>query len=181
MNIRSLAISIAAGASLVAGQASAQECISQAQISNLAIYAVPLLVDGVQGKCVGQLPSDGFLATSGAEFTAPYTHLQDSVWPEAREGFMYFAANGGKQDEGMQGEGLANAQLLRSLPDEALRPLFDAIITQKVGESVKLGDCHKVERALELMAPLPPENTGELIALLVSAVGKQEPKVCESE
>ena len=176
MRIRSLAISIAASASLVAGQASAQDCISQAQISNLAIYAVPLLVDGVQGKCLGQLPSNGFLATSGAEFTAPYTSLQDSVWPQAREGFMYFAANGEDQDEGM-----ADDEFLGSLPDEALRPLFDLIITEKVGESIKLGDCRKVERALELMAPLPPENTGGLIALLVSAVGKEDPKVCENE
>lgn len=176
MSIPSLAISIAASASLMAGQASAQDCISQSQISSLAIYAVPLLVDGVQGKCAGQLPSNGFLATSGAEFTAPYTRLQDSAWPEAREGFMYFAANGGGQDQTM-----ADEEFLGGLPDEALRLLFDLIITEKVGESVKPGDCRKVERALELMAPLPPENTGGLIALLLSEVGKEDPKVCESE
>lgn len=172
MKLRPLAIALAASASLVGNQAAAQDCISEAEISGLAIYAIPLVVDGVQGKCEGQLSASGFLATSGADFSAPYLLKQDEVWPAARSGFMHFA----KKGDDAEGD-----DLLNGLPDEALRPLFDLIIVQKVGESVAIKDCSKVERALELIAPLPPENTGGLVAMLGSLVGKEDPKVCESE
>ena len=175
MTFRSLTLALATSAALISSQASAQACISEAQIESMSIYAVPLIVEGVGAKCERQLAGEGFLARSGTDFSAPYLALQDAAWPDAKAGFLIFAS----KEPQVEGD-TTDADLLRILPDEALRPLFDVIITQKISEGVKPKDCGRIERVLELLAPLPPENTGGLVALLFEIVGAKDPEICEA-
>lgn len=173
MKRRSLSIALAASFSMLASQAHAQQCIAEKQVESLAIYALPAIVKGVQTECVNELSDDGFLAQSGEAFVQPYLAMQDSVWPDAKAGFLLFAAKG-EEDQAED-----EMDLLASLPDEAVRPLLDLILTEKVGEEIKLSDCGRIERAVELVAPLPPENTGGLIALIAGLAGVDDPRICE--
>lgn len=68
--------------------------------------------------------------------------------------------------------------MFQTLPPETVRPLFDAVIEQKVAEEIKVGDCAKIERGVELLSPLPPENVGGLITFLLDVAKVDNPKVC---
>ena len=152
----------------------AQECIEQDDLSDTLIYAMPLMVDAVSTKCNGSLSPTGFLATNGDSFVAPYAALQENSWTGAFRVLQQFAGAGSKDKAGSD----EMAQMLGALPPEALRPFVDAIVVQKLGEEIKTKDCSKIERGMELLAPLPPENAGGLVAFLFDLAKVDRPSVC---
>ena len=140
---------LAAVAALVPAQAQAQAqaakaCLTEREVAQMAIYAVPSVVEGVRGKCAARLSSSGFLATKGDAFAAKYAALQNETWPVAKAGILKFV--------GTPRAGAVKANdpiaMFASLPDDAVRPLVDAMIAQKIGESIKLDHCANVERAM---------------------------------
>ncbi|MGN6499800.1 MAG: hypothetical protein ACTHKM_06605 [Tsuneonella sp.] len=170
---------LAATAALSAAQTAAAAtpapaCISEKEIAQLAIYSVPAMVEGVRAKCGPSLSSKGFLATRGAAFAASYAVLQGETWPSARSAITKFAA--GKADA----KDAQNFKLIAGLPDDAVRPLVDALIAQKVGESIKLGDCGKVERGIQLVSPLSPRDSGALLGFVFTLVKPDDATVCRS-
>jgi hypothetical protein len=64
------------------------------------------------------------------------------------------------------------AQLFATLPDDSLQPLADAALSGIVSAKIKPESCPVIDRALSLLAPLPAENTAELIALAVGLGAK---------
>lgn len=154
----------------------AQSCVEQADVADATVYAMPLLYKAYTTKCQDELRSDGFIATRGDRFVAPYIAQQNSRWPGAARLLGQFAA-GDKNENSKSSE----ADLFASLPEDALRPFVDAIVTLKVGEEIKLKDCGKIERTVELLSPLPPENVGGFLALLLEFADVKNPKLCTSD
>ena len=151
-------------------QASAEACVQEADLADAVVYAVPILTKAVRGKCSTTLSSSGFMAIQGDAFTAPYTARQGAAWPGALRMLSQFAAEGKDGEEMMQ--------MFGSLPAETVRPLFDAIIEQKVAEEIKLDDCTRIERGVELLSPLPPENVSGLVTFLLGIAKIDNPKLC---
>ncbi|WP_374405742.1 hypothetical protein [Pelagerythrobacter sp.] len=149
------------------------DCVNQADVEQAAIYAMPSLYAGFTARCAASLPTDGFIATRGEAFIAPYRQRQSAAWPGAKALLDTFASSGKASSE--IGE---ISSLLGTMPDEALRPFVDALVQQKLAEDIKLQDCGKVERAIELLSPLPPENTGGLVAMLLDFAGVKNPPLC---
>ncbi|OZA92956.1 MAG: hypothetical protein B7X57_06585, partial [Erythrobacter sp. 34-65-8] len=121
-------------------QAGAQACIAQADVSDAVVYAMPILTKAVQTKCEGTLSSSGFMARKGTAFVAPYLKQQPAAWPGALRMLSQFA--------GTDKDGAEMMAMFGSLPAETVRPLFDAIIEQKVAEEIKVADCGKIERGV---------------------------------
>jgi hypothetical protein len=69
----------------------APPCLTEHEVANMAVYAVPALVKGVRAKCTGRLSASGFLATRGDSLAAKYAALQGETWPVARSGLLKFA------------------------------------------------------------------------------------------
>ncbi|MXO90281.1 hypothetical protein [Pontixanthobacter aquaemixtae] len=150
----------------------AQDCVDQEALSDATIYAMPLLYTAFSTKCGSELSETGFLATEGEAFIAPYQALQDDKWSGA---FVLLQQFG----KGRKGKG--NDEMLKlfsSLPEEAMRPFVDAIIQQKVAEEIKVKDCGKIERGVEALAPLPPENMGSLLSFIMDMSGVKNPSLC---
>ena len=95
-----LAVLAAAAMALkpVAAQAQ-QACITEDEVSAIAIYSVPSLLQGMRLKCAGELASTGFLARRGDELAARYTRLQPAVWPRAKAGLLKYGASWSKGRE----------------------------------------------------------------------------------
>jgi hypothetical protein len=172
---RSILASLGAVAlALQPGAASAQQagqCVTEQEVSAIAIYSVPSLVEAVRQRCHGALSASGYLARRGDALTARYAALQPAVWPRARSGlFKLFAgqANGG-------GDGLAT---ISTLPDDAVRPLVDALIVQETSPKIAVKNCSRIERVIEVMAPIDPEIAGTLIGLLVGFADSESLPVC---
>ena len=171
-----LATAGAAGLALQSGLACAQQprsCLTEQEVSAIAIYSVPSLVQAVRQRCAGELTSSGYISRRGDTLTARYAVLQPAVWPSAKSGlFKLFA--------GKTGDGAGSLDSIATLPDEAVRPLVDALIVQETAPKIALKNCTRLERVIEVMAPIDPEVAGTLIGLLVGFADPEQMPVCQA-
>lgn len=70
---------------------------------------------------------------------------------------------------------------LASLPDEAVRPLVEAMLVQKLTGDIQPDECPRIERGLEIVDELPPETVGELIGYVMGLVKPKNPEICPNE
>ena len=163
--------------------ARAQSCVEQQDVECHeahqhhrldVIYSMPLLASAVDQRCAGTLAPGGFMATQGDEFVAPYLAIREQHWPGTVRLLQSFSSKGKKSDK----NGFDAAKMFETLPPDALQPFVDAIIVQMVQEQIKPESCSKIERGVELLAPLPPENVGGLLAFIVDMAGVKDPEIC---
>jgi hypothetical protein len=149
----------------------ARPCVTEQEVSAIAIYSVPSLVQAVRLRCGSELASSGYLARRGDALSARYVALQPGVWPSARSGlFKLFAA---KASEGRDG-----LDTIATLPDAAVRPLVDALIVQEAAPRITVRNCTRIERVIEVVAPIDPEVAGTLLGLLVGFADSDKLPVC---
>lgn len=157
-----------------AQHAAAKACLTEREVAHMAIYAVPAVVEGVRGKCGAKLSKSGFLATKGTTFAAKYAALQSETWPVAKSGILKFV--------GAPKAGAAKANdpfaMFAALPDNSVRPLVDAMIAQKIGETVKPEQCVNVERGMQLASVMNPRDSGAMVAFVMAMVKPKNPVIC---
>ncbi len=176
--------SLAAALVLVAlpAQASAQAaakaapCLSEADIRALATFAMPSAIDGLIKNCTAHVGTASFMSRDGAALVAGYAANKDAAWPLARKAFFRL---GGDKDKD-------TAEMMAKLPDSALQPFVEGMIGGMVGAKLKPQQCRLADKMMRLLAPLPPENTVELLGTVVElATADEKPKpggfsVCKS-
>ena len=174
--MKHLAPSLLAGLALVSAQgAQAQQaCIEPADLDDTIRYAIPILYDATMTTCADQYAPDGFMMRDGEAFADSFRALQSEAWPGTVRVIQTFAAG----DE--EGDDLI-ASMLTAMPEDTLRPFVDTLVTQMVSEEIKPDTCGKIERALELIAPLPPENVSGLVTFIVEQVRPDDPQLCGIE
>lgn len=147
--------------------APAKPCVSEQEVSALLIYAAPSLIQGVSLRCEKNLAANGYLATQGGALAGRFSEKQAQVWPAAKKALLKLVD---KPDQ---------ANLVRQLPDEVVRPLFGPVVSQMIVRDVKPSDCGRIERGLKLLSPLPVDSIGEISGFLLGlAPAGKGPKVC---
>jgi len=165
-----LAVLAAAAMALQPAAAQAQQpCITQDEVSAIAIYSVPSLLQGMRLKCDGKLASSGFLARRGDALSARYTKLQPTIWPRAKSGLLKYGATRAKE---------LDMSAAASLPDEAVRPLVDAMIVQEASARIATGQCGRIEQAMEAAAMLDPEVAGSILGLSAGLLAPDDAAIC---
>lgn len=170
---------VAAGAAFVAlmqphAVAAQQACIDDAEMSAMAIYAMPGLVQSAQMRCGSHLSSNGFLSQGANGFASRYASMRPTVWPRARAGIVKYLGDRAQQ----------NAQhlaMIANLPDETVQPLLDALIVQEFSALIDPADCRTVERMIEALAPIEPQAAGTLIGLIANFLTEGDRLVCTLE
>lgn len=140
----------------------ADGCLSEAELGGLVGYALPSVINGTMKACMPHLSPSGFFATRGTAFAGQYVALKDSNWPVAKNAFLKL---GGTKDASLN-------STLKALPDSALQPFVEAMVSEMVGGEIKPGQCTAIERGVRILAPLPAENTAELITFIVMIADK---------
>lgn len=154
--------------------ASAQPaCITEDEVSAVAIYSVPSIIQAVRLKCGSQLSSSGYLARSGDALSRRYAALQPRVWPRAKAGMLKLLAS---QSSGSQAR--QTTQMLSTLPDDAVRPLVDALIVQEVSGKIATRQCTRVEWVIEAIAPIDPEVAGKVIGTVGGLIDPDQVPIC---
>jgi len=171
MQPKRLSVTLIALAALAQAQAAtAAECVTEREVSSLAIYALPSIINGVEPICAPHLASDGYLAQNGPDLTDRYARLGDANWPLAKSAMLKFI---GEKDAGFEA--------IASLPDDAVRPLVEAVLVQKIAGDIKPQNCPKIERGFELIDKLPPETVGEVIGFVMGLVKPKNPEICPEQ
>lgn len=150
------------------GIASAAEpiCLTKREATSLIAYALPQAINGTAKRCAATLPADSFLRAHGAELAARYGTQKDRYWPQAKPALL--KALGGNSD---------TARLTANLPDENLRQMADVFVEGLVSQRIALKSCDKLDVAIDLLSPLPPENAAGLIALSIEVASTANPRI----
>jgi hypothetical protein len=168
------ALAFAALASATAAQAQQTACIPPADMTDAIIYAMPIAYDAAQTACANRFAADGFMAREGDAWVATYRDGQGKAWPGALRVLKTFMDN----DAATKGTGGDDmSAIISALPDDALRPFVDAMVGQMIDKEIKPDSCGTIERAVELLSPLPGENIGGLVAFVLELddKGKKSP------
>lgn len=149
-------------------QAADPVCLTPREVTALSTYALPSAIGGVTRNCAASLPADAWLPRNGAALAQRYGEGKARAWPDAKAAFLKMSAATNPEA----------TLLFTSLPDDSLQPLADAALSGIVAGKIKPESCPAIDRALSLLAPLPAENTAELIALAVGIGAKAgEPRL----
>ncbi|MEW9855567.1 hypothetical protein [Novosphingobium sp. M1R2S20] len=138
----------------------AQPCLTAAEASSLTAYALPSAITGTAKRCVPNLGTNAFLPTGGAELAARYAVRKHQNWPAAKAAFLKMGA----KDE--------SSAFLANMPDPSLQQMLDALIEGMVAQQIPLDRCAEIDRVVGLLAPLPAQNTAELLAVMFGLAGK---------
>ncbi len=159
--MRNVATICAAALALVStGAQAAQPCLTPAKASSLFGYALPSAINGTVKRCTPSLGATAFLRTGGAKLASRYAAGKSQNWPAAKAAFLKI---GGK-DEG--------SALLARLPDASLQQMLDTIIEGMVAQEIPVDRCPTIDRIVGLLAPLPAQNTAELIGVILGLTSK---------
>ncbi len=169
------ALAFAALVSAQAAHAQQQGCVAATDLGDAAVYALPIAFDAARNACANRLSRDGFMATGGEAFIANFRAQQNDAWPGAFRLLKNFA---GKDNPAGERSGLDIASLLTGIPEDALRPFVDGMVGQMIATEIKGDSCSRIERGLELIAPLPTENVGGLFAFIAELTDLKNPSIC---
>lgn len=169
--MRPVVLAVATALLIVPSMARASDpvCLTPSELSQLAAYSLPSAIKGTSQRCVPQLGANSFLGREGEALASRYATQKARSWPGAKTAFMK-----------LNGTKAAAQNPFSSLPDSSLQQIVDAVMEGMVSQKIAVSDCESIDTVLELLAPLPPENTAELIALVIGlspkarAAGKPE-------
>jgi hypothetical protein len=149
-------------------QAAEPPCLTPKEATAVAAYAMPSVISGTVQRCAPVLGKDSWLARSGSGLAGRYAERKAAVWPEAKAAILKVA--GGSGDPMMD--------MVRSMPDDSLRPFADSLVVAGIAEKLPANRCAPINRFLSLIAPLPPESTAELVALTLGVLSRSDkPKI----
>ncbi len=134
------------------------------EVSSAVRYAMPLALQGVYSTCGAALPAQGYLRSNRADLTTRFAQASEGQWSGARSVIMQF----------MDREGGNDVSFMRDMPDDALKPFVDAMVTQLVAKEIKPAQCTDIERIMEQLDPLPAENLANLMGVVIDLALKDD-------
>ncbi len=121
-----------------------------------ARYALPLAFDGYVTRCSAELDPSGYVASNTDNLSAKFSDGAGESWPAAKVLMMNIA----REEAGEM------TAIFDMLDDESLRPFVDGMIQGIVAQEMKVEECGTVERALEILDPMPADNVAALAGFL---------------
>jgi len=134
-------------------------CLTRAEVTDLTLFLLPALLDGAAEQCRASLPAGAYLLTGGHA-------LSQRLMADASHGPGAIGAIRKIAGDGLPPE----------LSPDTLRGLARDMLGKAMLSDVKPADCAAINEAAELLAPLPPQNIGGLIAIGISIAGRKTGK-----
>ncbi len=148
-------IGIAASVALTmfAAPASAQtDDVNPEEVEAAVRYALPYAFDGYLTKCAAGLDADGYSFSNAEQLRAKFSDGSDAYWPDAKAFLLEMASS---EADGM-------GSVLGMLGDDELKPFVNGVVAALTAEELKVESCSVIERALEIIDPLPADNVAAL-------------------
>lgn len=140
-------------------------CLTTSEFASLAGYTLPSIIKGTSQRCASTLGPNAFLRTNGQELANRYATHKAANWPEAKAAFLKLSSNSSSN---------AN-EIFSDMQDESLRPIVDAMLEGMISQQIPLDRCATIDKIVNLLSPLPAENTAELVALAVELSSNSKP------
>lgn len=131
--------------------------LNETEVNAVALYSMPHAFRALQTRCAPQLPASAYIRSQGDALGTRLDRSARGRFPAARAAMTRLLAEGNPQ----------MATLIGQIPEDNVEPLVRELIAGKVQSEVKLEDCARLNRVLELLDPLPPENLASLLGVIV--------------
>jgi hypothetical protein len=167
------ALALAALALPSAAQAAtAANCMTKPELRGMVAYMLPFVVDSMVEKCKTTLPAGSFVANQAPALSKELAKGQPEAWPMAKRAFLKFGGETTKESTAM----------MEAMPESAMRPLVESILTQEFGGMIKTKDCKDIDAIMGTLTPLPASGFVDLFTevLVIGARGDKEMSICES-
>lgn len=150
----------AAAVSLLAGQAhaAARECVSGEEVQALALVLMPHALTAVAETCAPVLPQSALLNQPDAPLFARYQAQSETNMALAQSAFLKIAG----KDKAIEKMGEAGLDMMTEM------------LVPQLTKAIALKDCGAINRMIELLEPLPPENMAGAIATILQIVARDE-------
>jgi hypothetical protein len=160
---------LAAAVALAAApaQAAGQGCLTQAQVEDMTLFFMPSLLDALAAKCGPSLPASAYILNGGKTLSQRLLTETAPRWAGASSALRT----------------MAGQDVPAGLSQETARGLIRDMATGELLAKLKPDECARLDEALNLLSPLPPENLAGLIYMLMEVgIGKKpsktDPKLC---
>lgn len=149
-------------------QPAPRPCVTQAQIENLTLFALPPLLEALATKCAPSLPADAYLLNGGRALSRDLEAGSDGRWAQASSAMTVVA--GDKMPAGLSGR--------------TARSMIQDVAVAELFAKIKPEECVQVDRVANLLSPLPPANLAGLVAA-AAEMGlkgdKKGPVICPAQ
>jgi hypothetical protein len=142
----------------------AARCIKPQEMEGLIAYFLPNVINEVSTNCGAHLPADSYIRAKLPLLAGQLTETKAAAWPVAKAAFLKMA---NPQD----------AKAMAGLPDEALRPMVDQVMAQKISIPVTAPVCADANDISEALAPLSAAQSVHLLATIFSVVARKDNKM----
>lgn len=163
--MRSAATLIAAAAlaaSQAASAATPLPCLTSSEVAAATAFALPGAISATADKCGPALGKGSYFARSGSQLAQRFASGADRAWPATRAAIIRVSSASADP----------MIQAIKNMPDPAMREIVGGFVVAAVAEKVPVTRCGQIDRVLELIAPLPPENATELVALTLGVLAQ---------
>jgi hypothetical protein len=146
---------LALGLAMFAQPAIAQAVnLTEEEMAVVARVAMPAAFRSLQTKCDPVLDADAYMFARGETLHRRLLATSNTAAPGATQVIARVASRSNP----------AMGQMLAGLSPEALRPFVNEMVAGLVISRVETDQCARIDRVLEMLEPLPPENLAQLMA-----------------
>lgn len=154
MMSRILSCSLAAIAMLAAAPAAAQIDLTEQEMEVFARAAMPAALGSLQTRCNPVLGDDAYMFAQGNTLRTRLTAASDRAWPDAMRLVSRVAIRSNP----------AMGEIIAAMGPETMKPFVNEMVAGMIASRVDAAQCERIDRVLELLEPLPPENLASLVA-----------------
>jgi hypothetical protein len=133
-------------------------CLTQAQVEAMTLFALPPLLEGAAKACAPVLPANSYLTNGGRALAQALAAESSGHWASASPAVTML---GGKE-------------FPAGLSETTARGLIHDLVLNGLSTAKGREQCGRIDRAADLLSPLPPRNLAGLIALGVEIATVEE-------
>lgn len=136
-------------------------CLTQAQVEAMTLFALPPLLEGAAKACGPALPANAYLMSRGRALAQTLAAESATHWAGASSAVTMM---GGKD-------------FPAGLSETTARGLIHDLVMNGLSTAKGREQCGRIDRAADLLSPLPPRNLAGLVVLgveIASAEGSKD-------
>jgi hypothetical protein len=145
-------------------QALTKPCLTRPELRGMVAYFLPTVLQSAIDKCTQRLAPDSYMLARAPQLLNTLEAGRSGSWPMAKAAFIKIGGDGDK----------GSSDMFSALPEEAVRPLIEAVINQKIGSTIKPESCGDIDRVMAPLEPLPATNLIDVLTEAMAIAGRSD-------
>jgi hypothetical protein len=147
--VGSLALIASVTTPVFAATQQSKQCMSKDQLGSLVVVLLPAAMKQLQTSCKEHLPANSALNSLNDDQIARFTQAAETAKPEAGKALRIMMGN----------------DVPKGVDGATMLPFIESMAVAGIAGELKPEMCPVANNLWSALAPLPPENWGELIAV----------------